>query len=33
MYNIITFTDNLISTDTFLFKFDVYVYIATLNHT
>ena len=33
MYNIITLTDNLISTDTFLFKFDVNVYIATLNHT
>ena len=33
MYNIITLMDNLISTDTFLFKFNVYVYVATFNHT
>ncbi len=33
MYYIITIADNLIPTDAVLFKFDVYVYIATLNHT
>ena len=33
MYYIITIADNLIPTNTVLFKFDVYVYIATLNHT